>query len=110
MEQQSHKGLYIGIGIIIVLIGIGGIGYKAMHRNSSESSNQIIIPKVDTTMQEQPTVAPASSSGLLNKKDSSNTQLQKDQESVQSSMDQLQKDQTTSGQDTSNQALDVPQQ
>jgi len=106
--QALNKTAYWIIGGIIALAIIGFGGYKLWHHYAKSSMMQ----SGNTTTVNNPTQAAqdTTNSGLPNKKDTSNQQLDQDVQNVQNSMNQLQQDQGTTNSDTSNQSQDIPQQ
>jgi len=102
---SGRKVLYIVVGIIILAVIVYG-GYRAWHHYKT-------VGMMTTTPASSLTATPSStqnSSGLSNKTNTSNGQLNQDLQNIQGSMNQLQKDQTTSTQDTTLQTQDTPQQ
>jgi len=99
--MKTNTLLYAIIGIVVLAV-VGFGGYRMWQ------GSQIAITQSAGTTTQQAGSTPAA--GLPNKGDTSNAQLDKDVQSVQSSMDQLSTDQNATGQDTANQAQDTPQQ
>ena len=68
----------------------------------------------DSTTQQQPDIMTQTTSTTSvvpgNKTESTDPQLQKDEQNIQNSLNQLQQDQDASNQDTNTQALSTPQQ
>ncbi len=100
-QQSSNKTAYWIIGGILALVIVGFGGYKLWHPTST--------PPV--TVQNQQTQTGTSGSGSIpNKTDTSNQQLDQDAQNIQNSLNQLQQDQGTVNNDSTNQSQDVPQQ
>lgn len=111
-KQSSNKTAYWIIGGIIVLAVVGFGGYKVWHHYTKGSAMQYTNnPTQNSTVSQFPAQgSQTGNSGLPNKTDTSNQQLQQDEQNIQNSMNQLQQDQGTINQDTGSQAKDVPQQ
>jgi len=111
-KQSTNKTTYWIIGGILVVLCLGIGGYKLWHHNAKGSAVQYTnsaAPTTSTISQAQGSQA-TGKSGLPNKTDTNNQQLQQDTQDIQNSMNQLQQDQGTATQDTGSQAKDVPQQ
>ena len=105
-KQSSNKKIYI-ISAVVVVLAIVGVGYKVMKHHQNLAMNAATPPSATAqgTIAPQPTTA-----GGLPNTDTSNQQLDQDEQNIQSNLTQLQQDQDTTTQDTTNQSLDVPQQ
>lgn len=106
--MNTNKSIYWVIGIIIFGIFAFG-GYKLWHhtitvQESIQHTSSINPPTTVVPSQTQ------SASGLSNKTDTSNQQLDQDLQSVQNSMNQLQQDQNTTNNDLNTASQNTPQE
>lgn len=102
---MSKNILYSVIGIIVLAVVAYG-GYKVWHHYKAAMGGYAQTAATGTPASS----SAQNSSGLPNKTNTSNGQLNQDLQNIQGSMNQLQKDQTTSIQDANNQSQDTPQQ
>jgi len=97
--------------VAVVLFG----GYKVWHHYTRGSALQY-ANTTSTSANNTVTRSPSQgnqvtgNSGLPNKTDTSNQQLDNDMQNIQNSMNQLQQDQGTANQDSGSQSKDIPQQ
>jgi len=112
--QSSNKAIYWVIGVVVLAIVLFG-GYKLWHHfskgsamqytnNATTSQNNTVIQSPSQNSQS------TGNSGLPDKTNTSNQQLDQDVQNIQNSMNQLQQDQGTTNQDTNNRSQDTPQQ
>ncbi len=111
---SSNKTTFWIIGILVVVVLLGGVGYKVVKHEQNlamQQSTQGNGPVVSPTASPMTGSGnPSNQSGSSLSAGNSNQDLNSDLNSVQGSMNQLQQDQNTSAQDTSNASQDVPQQ
>lgn len=100
MAVKSQNTFVWVAGAIVAFVVIVFVGFKLVNHFNRVYN----MPLAGNTPSNSTT------SGLTNKTDGSNTQLDKDVQDVQNSMNQLQLDQNTSNQDINSAAKDVPAQ